>query len=168
MKLTFHQQPEDLADLWEKNFKQQKWLRLLFLFVAIMILFNLIMDIVLNGLNLSILLNSLLPSLIIVGIWWFIFKRTKQRIPQDDPLIIGYREVELLEEGIRYKTDLSDAMFKWQAVTKLAESSKNYFLYLGKQRAVIIPKSALKTVQEHHDFLEMFKQYAEKVQFPIS
>ena len=160
MKLIFHQTPADLSDLWKNSLRQRKGLVAILLFVVSISLLNVGLQVIKQGISWSSFLSWVIPVILIVTIWYFISRRLlkRQANKENGELITGYREVTFLEAGILYKTNVSETNFSWNAVTKLSESSKNYFLYMGKQRAIIIPKAAFKSDQMKFDFLSILEK----------
>jgi len=164
MKITFHQTPADLSDLWKNSLRQRKGLIAILLFFVLVSLLNITLQVLKEGISLSSLLSWVIPILLVLGIWYLIMKSMlkRQANKENGELITGYREVSFLETGILYKTNVSETTFSWNAVTKLSESAKNYFLYMGKQRAIIIPKGAFETNEQLKSFLNLIKQYADE------
>lgn len=159
MKLVFEQTPEHLQDFAKNCAPLKKW-RLYILIGAGLLLLNLGFSFQKGNLTYVAIISWLIPIVIIIAIWVVLIKYLKYRQfnAKNEPLITGHREVELLEEGIRFKTDVSDATFQWNGITKLEESAMSYFLYLGKRRALIIPKSAFKTMEQINYFEDLLRQ----------
>lgn len=62
-------------------------------------------------------------------------------------------EYEFTEEGITVRQDESKAETKWEDVTKAVSTQKSVILYLGRVRALILPKSCMG--DQYEDVLKM-------------
>lgn len=62
-------------------------------------------------------------------------------------------EYEFTEEGITVRQDESKAETKWEDVTKAVSTQKSVILYLGRVRALILPKSCMGA--QYEDVLKM-------------
>lgn len=62
-------------------------------------------------------------------------------------------EYEFTEEGITVRQDESKAETEWEDVTKAVSTQKSVILYLGRVRALILPKSCMD--DQYEDVLKM-------------
>ena len=122
-----------------------------------MILLNFIYYLTVDGFQVDIILSWIIPIIFIAVIWYVIIKvflKKRFQKPGDKEMLTGKREIELSESGIKVWTPISESVFQWAAVTKLEQSTKNYFLYLGQAQAVIISKSAFENEIQKKEFEE--------------
>lgn len=155
MHLSFQQSPSDLTDLTFHSLKQNPWIKV---FVTIFILgigFNLYNLVNKEDFQAAQVLSWLIPVVLIIIIWAFIIKIVNKRRfenPANKDVLIGQRDIELLEDEIRVKTPIADTTYQWSAITKLGQSKKNYFMFLGNTRAIIISKTAFQNDMEQQAF----------------
>ena len=155
MKFTYEQTTDQLIDLSKHSLMQNKWLKITLAILALVIILNLFLAIINN--QWESLYSWLLP-LAIIGVIWsitYFFIKKRMQNPKGEHLITGQREIEFLEDKIILKTPVSDASFLWKAVSKLETSDKNYFIYLGKRRAIVLPKSAIANEEEKFQFEQL-------------
>ncbi len=62
-------------------------------------------------------------------------------------------EYEITEEGIIVSQDEAKATTKWEEVTKAVSTQKSIILYLGRVRALILPKSCMG--EQYEEVLKM-------------
>jgi ATP-dependent Zn protease len=144
MKLTFEQTPEHLKDLQKKVFfGGGRWKIYIIIAVIIVLIniFNFSSSEVENNyqnteteLTLAAVLSWILPIIIIILFWYFIFKRLTGRnaIKKNNPSSIGPRELDISEEDIHYKTNEFTGTFNWSGLTDFKETNLCYFLHIGK------------------------------------
>ncbi len=153
MKLTFEQTQADVFDLSKHSLKNNRMIKIL---IVVLLLFFLVTSInFTSGFSMRDLLSGLLPLVLIGIIWYFLIKYIlKKRFQNtgDQQIMTGKREITLTEEGVHVWAPVSETNYQWSAITKLEESTKNYFLFLGKSQAVLVSKSAFKDQAQMAEF----------------
>lgn len=57
--------------------------------------------------------------------------------------ILGPNELEILEDGLKMKTNVSDGVLKWEGFKEVMESKKYFFLRVHDLTSIAIPKFKL-------------------------
>ncbi len=155
MKLTFEQTTQDVWDFTKHNLTRHRWLRLMVIFIIAMGLLSVVFSF--QGNQSESLLSTILPLVLIVVIWFFILRLIKRRMEtgKGKDLFTGKRELELLDTGIRIWTPVSETVYQWSVISGLEQSTNNYFMYMGKNQAIIVPKSAFKNEAEKAAFEQL-------------
>ena len=151
MKITFDQTAEDIKDLSRHSLKSNNFLKIFGIIMLVILLFSAFDFFSDEGFNMATILSWVIPLILIVVIWVVIFRVfLKKRLQNsgNQKMMFGRREIELLEDKITVTTPVAETTYQWAAVTKLGETAKNYFLYLGNAQAIIISKSAFENEQE--------------------
>ncbi|CAN5313819.1 hypothetical protein BH09BAC4_BH09BAC4_02620 [soil metagenome] len=55
---------------------------------------------------------------------------------------------------MKFKTDISEGTFKYEAIRRIAETKEYFYLYASSEGAFIIPKSAFKDTHELANFID--------------
>ena len=78
------------------------------------------------------------------------FKNTKSRF-------IGSKELELTDKKVSFKTDFSETIYEWSAFIYNRETKNCYYLYIEKNQALVIPKTAFKCEKQKTEFKALIK-----------
>lgn len=79
--------------------------------------------------------------------WWRIKVRTRKLFAGERVVKVEQR-IALIDEGIRHTAQDATVVVPWQDVFKVAESSRSLFVYLSRNKVIIVPKRVLTDVSE--------------------
>jgi hypothetical protein len=71
---------------------------------------------------------------------------------------VGDTRYEFLPEGIFYNRKLSEGRYAYEAISKVAQDDKCFYLYTSMLSAIIIPKAAFKGPDEISAFQRLLKE----------
>ena len=160
MKLTFEQKTEDIMDLSRNSLKQNKLLKFYGVIILAVILINGFVFFSRGDLQLDSILSWIVPIVIIIIIWYFaikIFLRKRLENEGNKQMLTGKRKIDLNDKQIKVWTPQAETIYQWSAISKVSESEKNYFLYLGRAQAIIVSKSAFNGQVEEQSFLDLLR-----------
>jgi len=163
MKLIFEQTPEHIKDLQKSVlFSGARW-KIYIVIAVVLLLINVLnytpLDVENNHSNaetsfLASVLSWIFPIIIIILIWYFIIRRAfgRNAIKKNNPSMIGQRELDISEDNIHYKTNEFTGTFNWTGLTDFKETNLCYFLHIGKNQAIVVPKSAFESKEQEEEF----------------
>ena len=157
MKVIFEQTVEDIQDLSKNSLFSNRIVKIGAIVFGVVILFNIIGSFAVD-VSIGDVIQFLIPVIVLVGLWVFFFKFFQKKMilrSGNKEMMIGSREIDFEEDGISLKTPVTESTFKWEAITKLKQSDKNYFLYLGTAQAIIVPKRAFEDDFERNEFEQL-------------
>jgi hypothetical protein len=158
MKVTFTLNADDY---WRVNryvlFEKSRHIFFLIAFFLVLVAFgNLFPK------NQPITFWSLIPMLLVVLIVGGIFLSLKFDIlslPFGKPSEAGEQILTLTQHRLTLQTATSDWSLSWDGVFDLAEDKKELFVFLSKNRALVVPKRAFSSEQECQAFFDSAKSY---------
>lgn len=161
MKLVFEQTPEHVKSFQKNHLANYSFLKYALIAGIIMVITNLILSS--SQPFTEALLSWALPIFLIIGMWYFILKFIIARnISKNKDILLGKREIEIFDEKIFCKTEFSETNLLWNGFLKMEESSICYFLYMGTQQALIIPKNAFDNDAQKSEFEALAKSKIRK------
>lgn len=155
IKINFELQIQDYVDFNKYHFIKTKLNRTITIGVIILIViqlflnrdqFHLATTIITSIVFALIYLTSILRSL-----------NNTKKIPKDDRAIFGKRELEFTEDGITNKSEDSNGYSKWSTIKNMQESSNAFYLYMGTNVAILIPKRCFDNITEMNEFQQYVK-----------
>ena len=157
MKFIFEQTTDDLLDFGKSTLKKSLFVKQFGIVIACLILLNIDRSLFSDEIQTESLISWILPVAIIVFVWIFISRIVlKKQIwnPGNKQTMMGVWEIDLSENFIRVLTPVSDTIYQWSAFSELGQSTKSYFLHIGKIQAIVIPKRAFQGDVEMEEFEE--------------
>lgn len=131
--------------------KSRKLLRIALVLVVVLMGMRILQVAMQQPFDSGELMTTALPVIMIAVLWvWFIPRSMKwqlQRAEKSSKLGTE-REIIFQEEVMTMKTAQSDANFSYESILKWSQSADNYFLYIGVNQAIIVPKDAIPTGAE--------------------
>ncbi|CAN5470936.1 hypothetical protein BH11BAC1_BH11BAC1_30040 [soil metagenome] len=156
MKLEIEITRKDYADFNKFHYLKYKFRRSTLTILVVLILLQLI----LNGKNFSLgktIVSTITALLVYFGIIYFALSKSK-KIPSADGSILGKREMEFLEDSIKYKSETGEGTRTWASIKKLEEGKNAYYLYLDANMGVIVPKRFFSSEAAKNDFVDLVKR----------
>lgn len=103
----------------------------------------------------------LLITLFLTGLFSYIlfFQGYLQAIKSG---IFGNNIITISESGITNKAPMTSVTFSWPLILKITESPNGYFLYRSNTSALVIPKRAFSSAEEHQQWREQVVQFSKK------
>lgn len=101
------------------------------------------------------LLSTIVSSVVAIALYSFIIYRSISRmkkLPSDNGSILGEKELEFTDEHIAYRTKNAQGTSDWSTITKVAESSRAFYLYMDTNMAIMVPKRAFTNEAELNQF----------------
>lgn len=142
--LKYEHTPELAYDFAIHYWKSKRLLKLIFGAIVVVLLVQLVITFLRDGSG-EEALKILMPIGMILVIWlWLIpasLKKQLQRADQQSKLGTA-REMIFEEEEMLIKTANSESTFDYEGLLHYGASEKCYFLYIGTNQAMIIPKAA--------------------------
>lgn len=92
----------------------------------------------------------------------FSYKRLKRRIknlPEDNKGILGVHELEVTEDAISWKNNVTASSVKWDAINSFEEDKDYFYIFLDKIMAHIIPKRIFTSQNEMNIFKDQINTY---------
>lgn len=132
-----------------------------FLFLAFVFSIGIILQITNNDNALSfffIFISLLFASISVIN-----FVNVPVNVYRDNPFFREECILTISDEGIFSRTKTRETNFKWEACTKVSETTKFYFIWYGKNTFAIIPKTAFKTRRDKEIFQNLFKTHVGSV-----
>lgn len=168
MKITFEQTTEDLLDLSKNNIQSNRLLKILVAVLIGLLLINMTIQSLSPDFQWEKFLSFFIPAILIMTLFFFLFRFfVRKQISHEDnqKLLVGMREIEFLDEEIHVKTPHSETTYQWSAVTRLSESEKNFFLYMGRSIALIVPKRAFEDDLDRGKFEALIRSKIQKFNY---
>lgn len=162
MKLVFEQTPEHFKSLQKNSLANFAFLKYALVGGIIMIITNIVLSSSKIGIP-NALIIWLIIIFITIGLSYFMMRYLITRsLSKNRDQFLGTREMDISDEKIFYKTPHSESNMLWSGFSKMEESSICYFLYMGTQQAVIIPKSAFENNAQKSEFEKLAKSKIRK------
>ncbi|MCB0838260.1 MAG: YcxB family protein [Bacteroidetes bacterium] len=158
MKFTFEQTIDDILDLAKDSYKKNHIIKILWGIFLAAFSFSIFSDMYANGFQVSKVVGYIIIFGILSLFWMAFYRFLRRRIitmMHKKQRTTGPREIEISNEEIKLWTPDSATTFKWSAVTDLRQSDHNYFLYLGKAQAIILPMRVFENEIEEREFLDL-------------
>lgn len=162
--LKYEHTPELAYDFANHYWKSKRLLKLIFAAIVVVLLVQLIITFVKDGGG-EEALKILMPIGMILVIWlWLIPASLKKQIQRADKQskLGTSREMIFDEEEILIKTANSESTFSYQGLLHYGASEQSYFLYIGTNQAMTIPKSAFSAGEE-----EAFRELLLRKEIPF-
>lgn len=80
--------------------------------------------------------------------------------PPRDPAMLGWRVIELVDDGVRETTASGSELTPWKAVQEVSETPELILFYLSRVSAHVVPKRAFSSVEELGRFVERARSRA--------
>ena len=77
-----------------------------------------------------------------------------------NPQLKGTQRYDLTTDELRMSGGLSSVTMKWEAVVSIVETKDFFLIYIGKDRAYFIPKTALASPSELDALRTLFQDQA--------
>ncbi len=106
------------------------------------------------------LLNWLFLIAIMVGLWYFIFRRltgAKLIKSQDREVILGERTLTVDTDKVQATTSTAGTTYQWDAIKKWDQTANLYLLYITSNAAIMLPKRVFKSDLEQEKFETLLK-----------
>lgn len=141
------------------NLYHGKWqLAMLFVFYwCLLIIAGVFGGLVRSPTDLAIVIPAaFLLSVLLLVLQWQRIKTKTRKLFASDRVVKVEQRIELIDEGIRHTADDASVVVPWQDVFKIAESAKSLFVYLSRNKVVIMPKrdiadlSGVKNLLQQH------------------
>lgn len=155
MKVTFTLTPEDIYQFGK--FVQFRSTRAKLGFLSIPITWGVIASATAIGAALSLI------SVVVAGLWWFAIgviavyvtlKGSGRRRFATDGLRMRERNVSIGEQGVHDATEISDEFFAWKAFLEITQSRNQFYLFIDRYEAVVVPKRAFPSPEQAQQFFE--------------
>jgi len=156
MKLEIEITRQDYADFNQFHFIKYR-LKRSALIIAIVII---VMQVILNGSHFDLagtVISTMAGLLVYFGIIYFSLKNTR-KIPSAGGAILGKREMEFLEDTIKYKSETGEGSRIWSSIKRIEEGKNAYYLYLDTNMGLIIPKRFFGSEADQKDFVNLVKR----------
>ncbi len=109
-------------------------------------------------LGIMIGLVAAMITVLVLSIW-----QIRRLSPADDSFILGPRQVEICDEGLRQSSRHHESLFRWSMVGAPVVTSRHVFIMLDRAAGVIVPRRAFKSEAEGEQFVsELNKRAANK------
>lgn len=107
-----------------------------------------------DGLSTTSLLSTLVPTLLFVVVWWFVYRMTVRRTLSLTPQMREARRCHIGPEGLKMQAETFLSEYDWTAFQNKVETPEAFLLFTSPMTAVILPKRAFSPEQ-----LTVFRQY---------
>lgn len=106
--------------------------------------------------SVTIVVMSILGNLILIGtrpyrIYVGFKKAIKQTPPSDKTYTVTFND-----EGVSYKMDYQEELYKWESVLTIREIIDVFYVYVSDTKAIIVPKYLIER-EEREKLVEFFK-----------
>jgi YcxB-like protein len=108
-------------------------------------------------LGIMIGLAAMSVIVIVVARW-----QIRRLAPAEDGFVLGPKQVEICDEGIRQNSRHHESLFRWSLVSGAVITSQYVFVMLDRAAAVIVPRRAFKSEAEGAQFISEVNQRAVK------
>jgi hypothetical protein len=82
--------------------------------------------------------------------------------PAEDGLILGPKQVEICDDGLRQSSRHHESLFRWSLISGAVITSQYVFVMLDRAAAVIVPRRAFKSEAERAQFVSEINKRAAK------
>ena len=101
-----------------------------------------------------------LPFCIIIGYSLHAnYKVKKFSIPNSNGIILGTKTIELTSDGLLEVSSVSKCQYSWASVEEIAVNNGDYYIFLDKMYALIIPRSAFASSGSIEQFKGCINEY---------
>lgn len=75
--------------------------------------------------------------------------------PDTNGALLGTKQYQLTDEGIKEITEISESLTKWKGIQKIEETSEYIFVFIDRIAAYVFPKRAFGSKEELDQFIEI-------------
>ena len=68
-------------------------------------------------------------------------------------------QITISETGLFAKGKFTETKYQWGSIVKKEENNSFYFLFIGSEQAILIPKKSLRSKEEKEQLEKLFAQY---------
>ncbi len=86
-------------------------------------------------------------------IWLISASITRQLGPTEDGTVLGPKQIEVTEEGIRWIGKYHESAFSWEAVRAVEVTDKHVFVLLERISGIIVPRRSFTSDAEREEFV---------------
>jgi hypothetical protein len=83
---------------------------------------------------------------------WSIRRRTRKLLTEGPTGFPYIQTLEIAEDGIHGSSPKGTSILNWSALTKVAESDTDLYLFVGPMNAIVIPRKAVQSADEYERF----------------
>jgi hypothetical protein len=123
----------------------------LYTLFVLFVLLQITLDIRENPNVMKNIILILMPAVIVGGLMLFVKKAAKDMI-KTNKLINLPNFYEIDDIGFNFQSENSNGNYKWEDLYKIKEVDSNFFLFISKHQAFIIPKRSFKNEEEIQKF----------------
>jgi hypothetical protein len=101
-----------------------------------------------------------LPLLLFIGYSYYgIYKFQKLSAPNSDGLMLGTKQLEFDDDGIKEISRLGNSFYHWNAVEAVEENQGDMYIFVDKTLAIIIPSESFNSDSERADLKGLISNY---------
>lgn len=101
-----------------------------------------------------------LPFCIVIGYFLHAnYKVKKFSIPNSNGIILGTKTIVLNSDGLFESSSVSKCQYSWSSVEEVTESGGDYYIFLDKMYALIIPRDAFASSESIEQFKGCINEY---------
>lgn len=146
----------------KKSFRVWYFLRVLLLYGAVALLYIVASHSHILWVDITVFVVTGLAYLFLVPV--FVKRSVRRRVrdilaKKENQHILDESEVILSDTGIIDKDSLSESRYTWDAVVHFADTQDSYYLYTNSYHAIVIPKRAIKSGEEHRETERLLNQH---------
>ena len=86
------------------------------------------------------------------------YKVKKFSIPNSNGIILGTKTIELTSDGLFEVSSVSKCQYSWACVEEIAVNNGDYYIFLDKMYALIIPRSAFASSGSNGAIQRLYKR----------
>lgn len=151
LHIKYDHTPELSYDFAKHYWKSKRLLKIIFGAIVAVLVIQLAITFMKEDGGAEEALKIFLPIGMILVIWlWLIPVSLKKQIQRSDQQSKMGKERELIfqDDDIIIKTANSESNFAYEGLLHYSASEQSYFLYIGSNQAMIVPKAAFEPGQE--------------------
>ena len=95
----------------------------------------------------------------ILWIWSVARIRMQSMVPAPDGYILGPREVDVSDEGLRERSDRHESLFRWATVRVVECSGDHLFIMVDTSAGFIVPLRSFPSLSEREQFLDEVQRH---------
>ena len=81
-------------------------------------------------------------------------------IPNEDGLVLGHKKLLFDEDGITEMSSFGTGFYKWRAVEAFEENEGEYYIFVDRAIAIIVPENAFTDTVQQKAFCELIAKYS--------
>jgi hypothetical protein len=113
-----------------------------------------------SSLNWGSVLIGAVPSILFIAVFLQqTFAMQKNMAPKDNGILLGPRELEISENGIRESHELAESLYSWNLVEEVVENNGDFYVFFDTVYALIIPSEAFSAEAELNKFKDCIDKY---------